>query len=137
MSLDPRWLPLHTALAEEADRYTQALRAAEELPPALREGRDAGPHLQELARQLDAIAGIEQRIDGPKQQWLQAAEPSPAELEALRTRLVGLIRALQAQVSWAEREATLRKHQLAPQLDALARGQQMQRAYGMAQRTGN
>lgn len=136
MSLDPRWIPLQTALSEEAERYTQALRAAEELPAAIREGRDAEPYLRELVRQLDEVIGVEQRIAGPKRQWLQAGD-APAELEELRTRLAGLIRAVQAQVSWAEREATLRKHQLAPQLDALIRGQQMQRAYGTAQRTGN
>lgn len=137
MNLDPCWQPLCAALAEEVDHYTQALRAAEELPAAIRDERDAEPHLQELVRQLDAIVVIEQRIAGSKRQWLQAGEGSPAELEELRARLAGLIRAVQAQVSWAEREATLRQHQLAPVLDALIRGQQMQRAYGMARRTAD
>lgn len=129
MSLAPRWTVLSAALAEEAERYAQALRAAEELPAALRDGRDFEPYLQELVQQLDEITRIEQRIAGAKQQWLQAGDPSPPELEALRARLVELIRAVQARVSWAEQEATLRKHQLMPQLDALIRGRQMQRAY--------
>ena len=130
MSLDPRWTTLSVALTEEAERYTQALRAAEELPPALREGRDTEPYLQEMVRQLSEVVQIEERIAGAKQQWLDFGAQSPRELEALRARLVELIRALLARVAWADKEATLRQHQLVPQLDALIRGQQMQRAYG-------
>ncbi len=137
MSRDTGWEPLGTAFAEEAERYTQALRAAEELPAAIREGRDTAPYLQELVRQLHEVARVEQQIAGPKQQWLQSGGQSHPELETWRVRLEGFIRALLEQVRWAEREAALRQHQLAPELDALIRGQQMQRAYGVVHREGH
>jgi hypothetical protein len=135
MNPDPCWTTLSAAWTEEVDRYTQALEAAEALPAALREGRDGEPHLQELVRQLNEVARIEQQIAGPKHQWRQAGASAPPELEALRNRLVDVIRALQVHIAWAEKEASLRKRELVPQLDALIRGQQMQRAYGGAHGT--
>lgn len=123
---------LCTALQEETERYERALRIAEELPAAVQQGRDTEPQLREILTYLTDITSIERRIADAKQRWLLLNGEVSPELESYRLRLMTLIQQLQERLGSAEREASQRQSRLLPQLEALLRGQRMQRAYGAA-----
>jgi hypothetical protein len=121
---------LSEAYREEAELYRQALTAGSEVLAALQRGDNMENRLQQLLSFLDQVGAIEARVTLVKAQWQEAAcKPGP-QLKEIMTQVGQLVERLQACIQQAESLARARKSQLEPELDALIRGSQMQRAYG-------
>lgn len=118
------------AYQEEADLYAQALEVAANLPVAFQRGQNVDEPLERIASLLGEVAAIEGRIAPAKHAWKETRQRPGPQLGALLTRVTDLIQRLSEPIARAEQEATRRRDQLVPELDALARRQQMQRAYG-------
>lgn len=121
------------AYRDEAALYTQALPVAEALGAAEPQAEALESPLAHLQMLLSEVAVIEARIALAKQTWLKAERQPGPELAGAINRVAELIQRLLAPIQRAEREATAQKQRLAPELDALVRGRQMLRAYGMSQ----
>lgn len=118
------------AYHEEAERYAEALKLAEQLADSLRQGALAEDALQRLVTLLEEVALLETRIAPVKESWNQAGTSPSPELREVLARVAELIQRLAACVNAAEQEAVVQKGLLAPKLDGLIRSRQMQQAYG-------
>ncbi len=117
------------AYTEEADRYSRALTLAADLPAALQHDSGANEKLQQVLALLDEVAVIEAGIAERKRQWQQTGQKPGSQLQSALENVAKLIELLAGHIGGAERQAIAHKSQLAPELDAMARSQQMQRAY--------
>jgi hypothetical protein len=120
---------LTRAYQEEADRYGRALSLAADLPAALQNDAGANEKLQQVLALLDEVAAIEATIVEPKRRWQQTGQKPGPHLKSALEEVAKLIELLAGHICRAERQAVAQKSQLAPGLEALARSQQMQRAY--------
>jgi hypothetical protein len=83
---------------------------------------------------LEQVAQIEAGIAAVKQVWHEKGYRAGPNLRPLLERLEHAVQALAGRVSDLQREAETRRGRLWPELEALARARQMQRAYGAAPR---
>jgi hypothetical protein len=113
----------------QASCYAQALQMARTVEAAVQLGEDQGPPMQHLIAVLDEVAAIEADMSAAKQLWQRSARRPGPELQAALDQVAGLIQALQACVGSAAQHARAETERLAPQLDRLVRGRQMQTAY--------
>ena len=121
---------LCAAYREEAILYDRALTIATDVLTALRRGDHAEESLRQLLAIFDQVSNIEARLAPVKARCAHNdAKPGPA-LEHAITEVRHLAERVQACIQEAERFARERKSELEPQLDAVIRGSQMQRAYG-------
>jgi hypothetical protein len=130
------WQELETVLAaayaEEARLYGQALALAEQLGPNLPEAEPTRETLRQMDAVLSQTAAVDATIAASRQQWVESGRrPGPAMAEALQ-QVAGLIERLQARVGAVEQVAKAHRDRLFPELERLARGRQMQRAYAAA-----
>jgi len=118
------------AYREEAELYRQALAAGSDVLAALQRGERAEEPLRRLLRLLDRAGAIEARVAPIRAQCQNAGWKPGPPLDGMIGEVRHLIERLQACIQEAERVAHQRKSELEPQLDAVIRGSQMQRAYG-------
>lgn len=117
------------AYTEEADHYSRALTLAADLPAALEHDGGANEKLQQVLTLLDEVAAIEARIAERKQRWQRTGQKLAPQLQSAVAKVAKLIELLAEQICRAERQAVAQQSQLAPELEAMARSQQMRRAY--------
>jgi hypothetical protein len=121
---------LYAAYQEEADLYGRALAAVTDVPAALQRGENTEARLQQMLELLQQIGTVESRIAPIKGRCQGSGWKPGPQLDQALAQVRRLIERLMACIQEAERCARQRKHQLEPELDALIRGSQMQRAYG-------
>ena len=73
---------------------------------------------------------IEAGIAEAKRRWQRSGRKPGPQLQALLDEVARLIHVLAGHIGRAEQQAVAQQSELAPQIEALARSQQMQRAYG-------
>ncbi len=118
------------AYRTEANLFRQALGLGAEVLAALQQGHDAREHVQRLLDLVAQTGEIETKAGSLHAQTQDSQqERTPAIEEAIQL-VLQLSQRLQACIQEAEGVARARKSQLEPQLDALIRASQMQRAYG-------
>jgi len=127
---------LVTAYRNEAACYSEALQAARDLDAALRQGQNQNVPLERMLALFDRIAVIEADMSECKRLWQQSSRRPGPELQAVLFQVEDLIQAMRGCVVAAEQQARAVSDRLAPQLDQLVRGRQMQRAYGGAMARG-
>jgi hypothetical protein len=113
----------------QAASYAQALELAEGLLANWKPGNDVNETLQKIAGLMEQIAKRNLAIEQPRRQWLEVGKKPGPRLDAALQSMSRLIQRLAERIRELERLATAHKDQLAPQLDHLRRGRQMQRAY--------
>ena len=114
---------------QEAGCYSKALKLAENLPDAFAHGRAPEDDLNRIVILLDQVARLENEYAERKKCW-QDRQVAPGPKLAVQIAIVrGLVGQLAERLQGSEREATAKKNQLLPELDAFIRGKQMQRAY--------
>jgi hypothetical protein len=123
---------LREAYEMQVARYQQALTQAESLGANWKQGDDIAVALQPILAIMDEIATRNVAIESHRQQWLQGRHAPSPPLEAVLRAMAELIERLAVRIRELELLATACKNQLAPQLDNLHRGRQMQRAYAGA-----
>jgi hypothetical protein len=121
---------LCAAYREEADLYREALAAVEGLPAALQGGGNTQARLQKMLGLLQQIGTIEKRLVPVKARCRGKAWKRSAELVEVIAQIEKMIGRLMTGIQEAQQIARRRKSELEPELDALIRGSQMQRAYG-------
>jgi hypothetical protein len=124
---------LLAAYREQAAYYASALAAAEQLRSEQGGGDDPGRLPPAIVGFLDKIAAIDARVAETKAWWMRAGQRPGPELRAALDEVTRLIDRLAGRVREAERTATASRQALTPELDAVARGVQMRRAYGGVQ----
>jgi hypothetical protein len=122
-------MALVQAYRQQADHYRDALHQAGELLETLRAGQDSGEVSRQLAAALEAVAGVETRIAPLKQRWRERAHKPGPQLRNVLTQVTELLIQLMDRIDQASRQAAERQAGLMPELDRLARGQQMHRSY--------
>jgi len=123
---------LCSAYRDQAERYRRALALADDLPAQLRAGDEHGGQLGGVLALLAEVAAIEEHIRPVKEHWARGdGKPGP-ELRAVLGEVARLIGRLADALAAAEREAAARHAVLAPQVEAMARGRAMRRAYGFS-----
>jgi hypothetical protein len=122
---------LCSAYDEEAGLYTRALQLTEETSSTCTLGQNANEKLAHVARLLDAVAAVEERIAGTKSLWRQLNQHPGAQLVAATAHVKELISRLTIHIQQAERQASAQRNLLVPELEAIARAHQMQQAYRM------
>jgi hypothetical protein len=120
---------LVAAYRRQAGCYTQALELAHSIDAAVRLGQDQGPPMQHLITVLDEVAAIDADASDARQLWQRSSRRPGPELQAVLDQVANLIQALHACVGSAAQHARAETERLAPQLDRLVRGRQMQAAY--------
>jgi len=121
---------LCAAYQEEAVFYSQALAATASLVHALQQGADPSGKLPHILGCLDQVAAVEARLETIKAAWQRSGDKPGPLLHGALTQIRELIEQLAAGIQEAEQAARQRKSQLEPELEAIARRSQMQRAYG-------
>jgi hypothetical protein len=121
---------LREAFAEEAERYGEILKLAEELSTAFREGDTGASRLGRIQKGLEEVAAIEARIAPTKRAWEESGRQPGPELEEEMSRLRKLLTRLVERIRTAEEEVAARMSRMEPELETIARGRKMRRAYG-------
>jgi acyl-CoA reductase-like NAD-dependent aldehyde dehydrogenase len=118
------------AYHEQADCYARLLILVEALPEAFRVADPA----EEALRQAQALLAQTQELEAAaapaKQAWQRLGQTPGPELSTALQRVGQALERLLTCIAQAEQAAATNKDRLAPQLDVLARGRQMQQAYG-------
>jgi ABC-type transporter Mla subunit MlaD len=129
---------LRESYEQQAATYAHALHLAEGLLANWKPGNDVTATLQKIAGLMADVAERNAAIQSLRQHLLEnSAKPGP-QLDAVLQSTASLIARLADRICQLERLATTCKNQLAPEMDGMLRGRQMQRAYATvaAGRTG-
>lgn|GEM_PF-2109185 len=121
---------LCAAYEEEAVFYSQALATTASLVRALQQGVDTSGKLPHILDCLDQVGTVEARLETIKAAWQREGHKPGPRLRSVLKQVRELIEQLAAGIHEAEQAARCRKSQLEPELEAIARRSQMQRAYG-------
>jgi hypothetical protein len=122
-------LVLRDAYREQEACYDRALRCIRSLATVFDLTADE-ERLNAYVQLLDEVATIENRIAPVKEQWQRVGRKPGPELSAQLERVTGLLEQLRTMTEQLEQAALKQRSELAPELDQMARGQQMRRAYG-------
>jgi hypothetical protein len=117
------------AYQEEVECYSQALQLTNAIAAAFQRGEADNERLLQLQGVLDAVGAIEGRISDAKGRWQAGGQKPGPKFQGLLDQVKRLIEQLAAVSRTAENAAYLNKERLAPQLNSIAQGQRMQRAY--------
>src|SRR5262249_366399 len=92
-------------------------------------GQDGAGALRGIVELLDEVKAIETAALPARQEWQRAGRKPNERLSAVMNQLAEVIDRLRTLVGEAERAARAQHARLAPDLECLARGRHMQRAY--------
>jgi hypothetical protein len=123
---------LCAAYQKEAECYARALALCDDLSGTLRQGESIDIKLEQVLSVLNEVAETERGVAGHKRVWEESGRQPGAQLLAVLARVSELIERLAARIREVEKEAAQQRSGLIPELDAVIRSQQMQRAYGSA-----
>jgi hypothetical protein len=121
---------LCAAYQEEAALYRQALALTADIQSTLHQGGNAEAALQHVLTLLNQVGAIEARIAPVKAQYHGGGAKPGSQLHDVLQELRQIVERLAEGIGEAERVARERKSRLEPELDAIIRSSQMQRAYG-------
>lgn len=131
--MTPSWQHIQQELCEAYQRqaaiYTEALEVADHLETTWQQGGDGAGALEQIQALMEPIVQSAAAIAEPRRAWLQSGRTADPPLAAALAQVTGLIQRLQTRIAALEAQATVQIKQLAPELDQLLRGRQMQRAY--------
>src|SRR3569623_1194062 len=120
--------------AEEKAIYTQALGIAQAMRQAEAQGDAAPVGLTDLVQILENANRVEARLAPLKDAWRQAGRRPQGNLVQLLGEVARLIQEVQHIVDQSLQATQQQQQQLAPEVDALIRRQNMRRAYGAAKK---
>jgi hypothetical protein len=123
---------LRESYEQQAASYAQALIVAESLLANWQPGQNVPETLGQINSIMDQIAVRNRAIEGLRQQWLDNRQKPGPLLDAALKKMTQFIERLAGRIRELEKLASACKDQLAPQLDDMMRGRQMQRAYATA-----
>ena len=121
------------AYREQAVLYDRVLSLADSLTASLHRGEDVTGSLSQVMALLGEAAAVEARMGPSRKLWEDKHAPAGPELTAVVAEVRAQVERLAQWVAEAEGEAKAQQEQLVPQIDALLRIQERQRAYRSAQ----
>ena len=113
--------------------YAEALRLAQDVTAALRQGIGTEPELHALAAHLQQVAQIDVALAAPKQTWLASGKQASPPLRELLHQVEAHIRDLLGRLEDMEAEARRQKLSLLPELAHASQNRRMLQAYSSSQ----
>ena len=128
---------LASAYHEQAQLYAGALGIMDRLTDALQQGSAGQTEIHELAARLEEIRRLDTAISDARATWKQTQRAAGPHLAKAMQQVIELIEKLSSRLQLVERLAQSRRERVTNDLEGLARGMTMQRAYETARAFAN